>query len=124
MAAVVEEARQEPAPVEPVAPEVPIEEAAPAAVPVEPLATEAFSPESKAVTISGDEADKFKYSLDYIEGIGPAYAARLNAIGITTLHDLLEKGAFPKGREEIATAAGISHCPGLEVGQSRRLVPH
>ncbi len=109
VAAVVEEARQEPAPVELVAPEVPIEEAAPVAVPVEPLATEAFSPESKAVAISGDEADKFKYSLDYIEGIGPAYAARLNAIGITTLHDLLEKGAFPKGREEIATAAGISH---------------
>ncbi|OGN92900.1 MAG: ferredoxin [Chloroflexi bacterium RBG_13_48_10] len=53
--------------------------------------------------------DKFKSNLEYIEGIGPVYAAKLNAIGIMNLHDLLEKGAFPKGREEIAQAADISH---------------
>jgi predicted flap endonuclease-1-like 5' DNA nuclease len=57
-----------------------------------------------------DEIDKFKSNLEYIEGIGPVYAAKLNAIGIMNLHDLLEKGAFPKGREEMATAAGISHA--------------
>jgi predicted flap endonuclease-1-like 5' DNA nuclease len=108
VAAAVEEARQEPAPVEPVAPEAPIEEAAAAAVPVEPLAAEAFSEDSKVAVISGEDDDKFKSNLEYIEGIGPVYAAKLNAIGINNLHDLLEKGAFPKGREEIATAAGIS----------------
>ena len=58
--------------------------------------------------ISAEDVDKFKYGLEYIEGIGQVYTARLNAIGIMNLHDLLEKGAFPKGREEIATTAGIS----------------
>ncbi len=89
IAAVAEVARQEPVPAEPVA--------------------EAVAPDSKVASISADEVDKFKYSLEYVEGIGPVYAARLNAIGIANLHDLLEKGAFPKGREEMAQAAGISH---------------
>ena len=103
--AAAEEAKQEPIPVESttletktaavpvteeVVPQLPVEEPLPAAVP--------------------DEIDKFKSNLEYIEGIGPVYAAKLNAIGIMNLHDLLEKGAFPKGREEMATAAGISHA--------------
>jgi predicted flap endonuclease-1-like 5' DNA nuclease len=89
IAAVAEVARQEPVHAEPVA--------------------EVVSSESKVALISAEEVDKFKYGLEYVEGIGPVYAAKLNAIGIANLHDLLEKGAFPKGREEIAQAAGISH---------------
>lgn len=108
VAAAVEETRQEPAPVIPVAPVETIEEVAPAAVPVVPLAAEAFSGDSKVAAISGEDDDKFKSNLEYIEGIGPVYAAKLNTIGIINLLDLLEKGAFPKGREEIAAAAGIS----------------
>ncbi|WP_457568470.1 DUF4332 domain-containing protein [Desulfurobacterium sp.] len=43
-----------------------------------------------------------------IEGIGDAYAEKLAEIGITTVEDLLEKGATAKGREEIAEKTGIS----------------
>ncbi len=44
-----------------------------------------------------------------IEGIGPAYEAKLNEIGISSVEDLLEKGASPKGREEIVGQTGIDH---------------
>lgn len=44
-----------------------------------------------------------------IEGVGPAYAAKLQEAGITTIEVLLEKGASPKGREEIAEKSGITH---------------
>jgi small subunit ribosomal protein S1 len=47
-------------------------------------------------------------NLEYIEGIGPAYAAQLNQIGIFTTGELLEAGATPKGREELAEKSGIS----------------
>jgi len=43
-----------------------------------------------------------------IEGIGPAYAEKLGGIGISTVEQLLEKGATPAGRKEIVAAAGIS----------------
>jgi len=43
-----------------------------------------------------------------VEGIGPVYAQRLIAIGITTTNKLLKKGATPKGREELAQKTGIS----------------
>jgi predicted flap endonuclease-1-like 5' DNA nuclease len=43
-----------------------------------------------------------------IEGIGPAYEKKLNAVGLFSLQDLLEKGASPKGRKEIADKTGIS----------------
>jgi predicted flap endonuclease-1-like 5' DNA nuclease len=43
-----------------------------------------------------------------IEGIGPVYAAKLNATNIFTTTDLLEAGANPRGRKEIAEKTGIS----------------
>lgn len=43
-----------------------------------------------------------------IEGIGPAYAAKLADAGITTVDGLLERGSSAKGRKEIAAATGIS----------------
>lgn len=43
-----------------------------------------------------------------IEGIGGAYAEKLNAAGVTSVESLLEKGATPKGRAELAGATGIS----------------
>jgi predicted flap endonuclease-1-like 5' DNA nuclease len=42
-----------------------------------------------------------------VEGIGPAYAAKLEDAGVSTTEALLEKGATPKGRAEIAAATGI-----------------
>jgi predicted flap endonuclease-1-like 5' DNA nuclease len=43
-----------------------------------------------------------------IEGVGAAYAEKLVAAGVTSTDVLLEKGATPKGRQEIAEKVGIS----------------
>lgn len=42
-----------------------------------------------------------------IEGIGPAYAAKLAKAGLRSVEALLKNGASPKGRKEIALASGI-----------------
>jgi predicted flap endonuclease-1-like 5' DNA nuclease len=47
-------------------------------------------------------------SLKDIEGIGAAFAAKLMEAGVTTTDQLLEKGASPKGREDLAASAGVS----------------
>ena len=49
-----------------------------------------------------------------VEGIGPAFAAKLEKAGVKTTDDLLEKGAKPKGRDELEKATGISHGKILE----------
>jgi predicted flap endonuclease-1-like 5' DNA nuclease len=54
------------------------------------------------------EMAKFKYALEYVEGIGRVYAERLKAIGLITCLDLLQAGATRKGREETAEKSGIS----------------
>jgi len=51
---------------------------------------------------------KFSYDLAYIEGIGPVYSDKLNSAGIDTPKVLLERGATPHGRQEIAMSTGIS----------------
>jgi len=43
-----------------------------------------------------------------IEGIGEAFEKKLNAAGLFSVQDLLEKGATPKGRKDIAAKTGIS----------------
>jgi predicted flap endonuclease-1-like 5' DNA nuclease len=49
-----------------------------------------------------------------IEGIGPAYAAKLAKAGIRTVEGLLKDGASAKGRKEIAAASGIDQSMVLE----------
>ena len=49
-----------------------------------------------------------------VEGIGPKFAAKLEAAGIKTTEELLKRGAKPKGREEIEKATGIGHSQILE----------
>lgn len=49
-----------------------------------------------------------------IEGIGPVYAEKLQAIGIKTVEALLKAGATPKGREDIAEQTGITKTLVLE----------
>jgi predicted flap endonuclease-1-like 5' DNA nuclease len=49
------------------------------------------------------------YKIQDIQGIGPAFAEKLIAIGIETVDQLLEKGADPKGRQAIEDATGIDH---------------
>ena len=48
-------------------------------------------------------------NLLHIEGIGPAYAAKLFEIGIVTTEALLNKGATPEGRKDIEAKTGIAH---------------
>ncbi len=47
-------------------------------------------------------------SLVKVEGIGETYASKLAAGGVSTTQELLEKGATPQGRQEIAANTGIS----------------
>ena len=48
------------------------------------------------------------YKIEKIEGIGPAYAAKLAEQGIKTTADYLAKAADAKGRKALAEATGIS----------------
>lgn len=48
------------------------------------------------------------YKIDEIEGIGSAYAEKLEAAGIKTTEALLDKAETKKGREELAEQTGIS----------------
>lgn len=47
-------------------------------------------------------------NLIQVEGIGEAYAAKLANAGLKTTEALLQTGATPKGREELAAKTGIS----------------
>ena len=49
-----------------------------------------------------------------IEGIGPAYAAKLNSVGIRTTQALLDKGCGPEERKLLAATAGIGESLILE----------
>lgn len=46
--------------------------------------------------------------LTMIEGVGEVYAEKLKAAGVTTTQSLLEMGATPKGRKELAETTGLS----------------
>ena len=48
------------------------------------------------------------YKIDRIEGVGPAYAAKLIAVGITTTDELLDRCGHAAGRKETAAATGLS----------------
>jgi len=53
-------------------------------------------------------------NISEIEGIGPVYAEKLNSIDIFTTSDLLESGATPRGRKELADKTEISPALILE----------
>lgn len=48
------------------------------------------------------------YKITDIEGIGPATQEKFVAAGITTVEQLLEKGAEPAGRKELMEATGLA----------------
>lgn len=52
--------------------------------------------------------------LSEIEGIGPSYEAKLNAVGVKTVEGLLKAGATKKGRLGLAEQSGISEKLVLE----------
>lgn len=45
--------------------------------------------------------------LSRIEGIGPAFAAKLEAAGVHSIEQLLKMGATPAGRKELAAQTGL-----------------
>jgi predicted flap endonuclease-1-like 5' DNA nuclease len=53
-------------------------------------------------------AAKIPTELEYIEGIGPAYAQKLKEVGVNTPQQLLQWGATPRGRQAIAERSEIS----------------
>lgn len=52
--------------------------------------------------------------IDEVEGIGPIYAGKLAAAGVSSTEDLLERGAKPSGRQSLEEATGIAHSLILE----------
>jgi predicted flap endonuclease-1-like 5' DNA nuclease len=48
------------------------------------------------------------HDLSYVEGIGQVYGDKLKEVGVDTPQALLERGATPQGRKELAEATGIS----------------
>ncbi len=52
--------------------------------------------------------------IEDVEGIGPVYAGKLSAAGVTTTDDLLEQGAKPGGRKSLEEATGIGGAQILE----------
>lgn len=49
-----------------------------------------------------------------VEGIGPAYKKKLKGVGVSTTDTLLEAGATPKGRKDLAAKTGIGDALILE----------
>lgn len=47
------------------------------------------------------------YSIIDIEGIGPVFAEKLKAVGISTTGKLLDRAKDPKGRKDLAEETGI-----------------
>jgi predicted flap endonuclease-1-like 5' DNA nuclease len=49
-----------------------------------------------------------------IEGVGPAYAAKLQKAGVRSTESLLARGGTPAGRKDIAAKSGVSDALILE----------
>jgi len=79
-----------------------------AAEPVVAAATEGLAGEATGPRDDEGQAVKPAADLIDIEGIGPAHAEKLGAIGLKTTSDLLRAGASPKGRDDLAETTGIS----------------
>ena len=47
-------------------------------------------------------------NIEDIEGVGPQLADKLRAAGVATVAALLERGASPKGRRDLADQTGIA----------------
>jgi predicted flap endonuclease-1-like 5' DNA nuclease len=69
--------------------------------------TEEIIEEKPSPTLVKEMSNRGSKIID-VEGIGPVYAEKLNAINIYTTADLLEAGATPLGRKGLAEKTGIS----------------
>ncbi|HEX4951069.1 MAG TPA: DUF4332 domain-containing protein [Blastocatellia bacterium] len=77
----------------------PVEAAAPAPAPASDAAAADETPD--------DSATRRKSDLTRVSDLDDEHKAKLNAAGIFTCDELLEKGSTPAGRKEIAEAAGV-----------------
>ncbi len=57
--------------------------------------------------LDSEEMAKYKYPLEFIEGVGQVSADKLRAIGINNCLDLLKQGYHAKGRADIAAKSGL-----------------
>ncbi len=55
-----------------------------------------------------EQMSKYKYPLEFIEGVGPAFAEKLRTIGIHNCLDLIKWGHTATGRAEIAQKSGVA----------------
>jgi predicted flap endonuclease-1-like 5' DNA nuclease len=97
-------------------PETPVEpapEEGPLVVPEGEWVAEPTGAETRPLE-STDFYGKYNLKIIDIEGIGPAYAAKLEELGITTTHGLLQQCSTPKGRQQLADMSGISRTLVLE----------
>jgi predicted flap endonuclease-1-like 5' DNA nuclease len=53
-------------------------------------------------------------NIEDIEGVGPVNAGKLQAAGVRTTDDLLQRAGSRSGRDELEAATGISHSQILE----------
>jgi len=104
--AVVEEAVVAEEVVEEVVEELPAE--APPAVEEAAVEEESAAEEPAAEQPTEEAPELDHHAMQFIEGIGPAYAAQLDAAGINSTESLLERGATPAGRSGLADETGIS----------------
>ena len=74
----------------------------------QPVQAEAEVPAAEPVVEPEPAPKPRKYKVEEIEGIGPAYAAILTGIGITTTEELLDAASTRKGRAELAEKTSIS----------------
>lgn len=89
----------------------PEEIATPAEAPVEEVLvskTEEAESHLEGLDLTEEQTRYLKRDLEYVEGIGPVYAGKLNALGLKTAYDLLSRGATRKGRAEISEQSGIT----------------
>jgi predicted flap endonuclease-1-like 5' DNA nuclease len=59
-------------------------------------------------TLNAADLANLREKVDFIEGVGGTYAAKLAEAGIVTVMDLLQRGATRKGRAELVDATGIA----------------
>jgi len=91
--------------------ETPAEQPAAPEVAVEPPVAEAVATadmEQLEATLDGTQLVAFQEKVEFVEGIGPTYAGKLNEAGIVNVMDLLHRGATRKGRTELVEATGIA----------------
>jgi predicted flap endonuclease-1-like 5' DNA nuclease len=56
---------------------------------------------------AADKPKVAKGNLTSIQGIGAATEVKLKAAGVTSVDELLRRGATPKGREDLAAKSGV-----------------